>query len=161
MTNSPSPGEADDPWRPPPDDHPGPDDHRVPGAQPDGMHRLGGQPYPYGGAGGTPEDTVSGPAPLPPGYSPMPPPERPSGPPFWLGVLAGVISPVVFGVLLNLFGDVSALVPLLFLGVTIAGLVHPRTRRFTLGALTGLALLLIIAAGACAAFIAMLVSGAS
>lgn len=79
-----------------------------------------------------------------------------SGPPFWLGVLAGVLSPVILGVLGGLLGDAATYLPLLSLVGVVALVAHPRTRRFGLGTLLGVGILLIIAAGACIALIAVI-----
>lgn len=82
-----------------------------------------------------------------------------SGPPFWLGLVAGLLSPVILGVLAALLGDAASYLPVLSLVGVIALVAHPRTRRFGLGALLGTAILLIVAAGACVALIVFVVDG--
>lgn len=82
-----------------------------------------------------------------------------SGPPFWLGVVTGLLSPVLLGIPAALLRDTVSLSPLLALLVLVALAVHPRTRRFGLGALLGVGILAIVAAGACLAILALVVDG--
>ena len=130
-------------------------------------------PSPHGGQPGPP-----GPAPYggPPGPYPPPLPGKPSGmsnkAKFWIGValtlpvlvVAGVISGVASAVVDGISGSTSAASAVAFvvglgqLAVVVAAVVYARTRWFAIGVIAGVAVLFVLAAGACVVLIIGLTS---
>lgn len=169
MSESPTP--PDDARAEPPPRDP---DHGPPA--PHGPSGPYGSPDPYA-SGPHPPHPGTGQPPYrppehayPPGpYGPQPgswapvPRERSSTAKFWVG--AGLSIPAILfvgvltGALVNALGGragdtVAAVVGLLTLGAVVAGLVVERTRWYVLGGIAGVAILSIVAAGACVLLVA-------
>ena len=146
----------EDPWQPPPDDQP--ERWTLPSPGPStGPHRDGRpEDHPTAERPTPDHPTPARPGRVDPYFAPateLMVPAR-TGPPFWLGVVTGVLSPFLLGVVGILLGDAASYLPLLALVGVVALVIHPATRRFGLGTLLGVGILAVVGAGACVLILA-------